>query len=139
MEQRDFMMRHIEQLGEALGKLVSKLLRIKGGGQEAATMANQYFAENLGFDTDTLCSIEDDRLMDVLQNMPGFDRGNLDKFADLLMLAAEKDLTRQKGSIYRKSLVIHKYLDGLERSEKSYSLERNHKIKILESLADFTD
>ncbi len=114
MEQRDYLTRQFEQLGIVLGKLLSKILNIKGNGPEAIAVVNSYFAEDVGLDLAWLCMIDDDQLIFFLQNTICFGRDDLDKLANLLTLVAERKLTHENGLLTQKCSVIRQYLAQCE-------------------------
>ncbi len=130
MERRDYLMMQVEQLGAVLRKLLSMLLNTKDIGTETTAVIDQELSENLGYNTDELLAIEDDRWIETLLNTGRFNTENLEKLADLLLSMAENDSTGIRDRLYRKSLMIYKYL---EKSEKTYSMERNANIEKIES------
>jgi len=133
MVERDYMMRQIEQLSMALRRLLSKLLNLNDTGSDSVSVVNQHFSEELGIDLTRLSEIPDAQWIDTLQNTMHFDPVNLEKVADLLMYVGENELFPDRLSLYRKSMLIYRHLETVE---KTYSLERNFNIQKLESLID---
>ena len=131
MEQRDYLMKQVEQLALVLKKLLSTLLPGNNPGMETTASVNQEFAENLGYDLDQLLAIDDARWIEVLQNIPQLSPANLEKLAELLLAIGEGNPTGENRGLYRKSLLIYRHL---EKSEKTWSFERNAKIDKIESL-----
>ena len=125
MEQRDYLMRQVEQLGLVLEKIFSKLLNLKDNSIESIVAVNQVFTEELGFD---MTQINDEKWIDILKNKMNFDNVNLEKLADIFLFIAENNLTNERDQLYQKCLIIYQYL---EKSTRTYSFERNFKIKNL--------
>ncbi len=125
MEQRDYLMRQVEQLGYVLGKMLSKLLFLKDNGTLSMGIVNQVFTGELDFDIDQLITIEEDNLIDVLKNEKQFDARNLEKLADIFLFLAENVNSNNCDQLYRKSLMIYQYLEELDGT---YSFDRNSKI-----------
>ncbi len=129
MEQRDYLLKQMEQLGRVLGMILAKLLDLKGNGTATTTAVNQIFTEESGVDLAQLQAIEDSELVETLKREMNFDNANLEKLADIFLTMAE--MTDDK-PLYKKSLAIYTYL---ERTEKTYSFERNLRIQKIESLS----
>jgi len=128
MEQRDYLMRHVEQLGVILGKILSKLLNIKDNGIEVVDTVNQCFKEELGLDISQLNDIDDDKWLDTLKTEKQFDSESLERLADILLFVAENVDLEEKDRLYKKCSLIYEYLD---ESEKIYSFDRYLKMERL--------
>ena len=128
MEQRDYLMRHVEQLGVVLGKILSKLLNIKDNGIEVVDTVNQCFKEELGLDISQLNDIDDDKLLDALKTEKQFDSESLERLADILLFVAENVDLEEKDRLYKKCSLIYEYLD---ESKKIYSFDRYLKMERL--------
>jgi hypothetical protein len=113
-------------LGLILGKIFSELLKLKDNDIKSIVAVNQVFMEELGFGTAQLCTINDDKWIDILKNEMNFDNVNMDKLADILLFTADNNITGENNQVYQKCLIIYQYL---EKTEKTYSFERNLKIK----------
>ena len=128
MEQRDYLMRHVEQLGVILGKILSKLLNIKDNGIEVVDTVNQCFKEELGLDISQLNDIDDDKWLDALKTEKQFDSESLERLADILLFVAENVDLEERDQLYKKCRMIYEYLD---ESEKIYSFDRYLKMERL--------
>ena len=135
MEQRDYLMRHVEQLGVVLGKILSKLLGLKDNGIEVVDTVNQCFKEELGLDISQLNDIDDDKWLDTLKTEKRFDSESLERLADILLFVAEAENVdfKERNRLYKKCSLIYVYLD---ESEKTYSFDRYLKIQRLREHID---
>lgn len=134
MEQRDYLMRQVEQLGYVLGKMLSKLLFLKENGTVSTETVYQVFKEELDFDINELIDIEKDKLIDTLRNDPRLRTVNLEKLADIFLFVAENTNSNKRDQLFRKSLMIYQYMEG---QDNTYSYSRNLKIaKINERLIE---
>ncbi len=122
MEHRDYLMKQFEQLAIVLRSLLSK----NTAAPETRPTVSQELSEQLGYNLDQLRTIEEDRWIDTLLAIPSLNTPNLKLLADLLSALGTADPAWNP-----KSLLIYRHL---ERSEKTYSLERNAKIDKIESL-----
>jgi hypothetical protein len=123
MEQQDYLMKQVEQMGLVLEKILSKLLNLKDKGTISMETVNHIFTEELDFDINKLITVEDDNQVDALKNQ--FDTKSLEKLADILLFAAENTNSNEYAQLYKQSLKIYKYV---EESGDTYSFERNFKI-----------
>jgi hypothetical protein len=133
MEQRDYLLKQAEQLGQVLGKIFSKLLNLRDNSTVSMEMINPVFAEKLDFDVRRFIEMEDLEWITVLQNDKRFNTENFEKLADIFLFIAENANMDERNKLYKKSLMIYKYL---EESENTYSFDRNYKInKIIDSIS----
>jgi hypothetical protein len=134
MEHRDFLQLQIDQLGQALSKLFSKMLRIKEDGQSLET-ANQSLKEELGFNMDDLAALSTDEFIETLREKELSSDG-FDKLADILLLLADEFYQREPGNersknLYLKCLSIYHHL---ENADSVYPFERQLKIERIKKL-----
>ncbi|GHT29251.1 hypothetical protein AGMMS49574_05480 [Bacteroidia bacterium] len=54
MEQQDYLMKQVEQMGLVLGKILSKLLNLKDKGTISMETINHIFTEELDFDINNI-------------------------------------------------------------------------------------
>jgi hypothetical protein len=68
MEQRDYLLRQVELFGQALEKLLAKLLNMKNQEQISSVVeiTNQAFSEELKWDANTLISLGTNDLIKLL-------------------------------------------------------------------------
>ncbi|MBN9351053.1 MAG: hypothetical protein J0H55_10240 [Chitinophagaceae bacterium] len=121
------MQRQIEELGKALGMVVSKLYRIEGSGdlESVIKVSVQELKTKSDLDIQKLLDIPSENFIKILSARKDFNHDNLDQLANLFLLFADKTTVYDQRKLYEKSLVI---LDFLENDEKVYSFERRSKI-----------
>ena len=138
MEKRDYLMDQIEQLGQALALIFSKLYGLKSQGKvpEAIEMTNQSLKNELNLDIAELSAIATDNFVLTLKEEKKFNYTNLERLADILLLIADdsednKTLNDQSLNLYAKCLCIYNYLN---ESDLTYSFERQSKIERISSM-----
>lgn len=133
MEQQDYLIRQINQLSRILGKVLTDLIGLKNKGllKDGIEMTNQTLKSELNLDIKELIDIRTDVFINVLISEKGFVNDSLDKFAEILWLIANQSKDVDKRKMYDKCLLIYQYL---EKADKTYSLDRQLKIKQLQSL-----
>lgn len=131
MVQQDYFMRQIDQLGRVLGKILSDIIGIKQKGQTSLDFefAYQIFKSELDIDIDKLLTIPNNDFINILKNKKGFNNENLDKLADIFWEIADNN--EQSKYICKKCLIIYEYL---EKTETTYSFDRNFKIERLKNI-----
>jgi len=131
-------MDQIEQLGQALAMILSKLMDFRKHGKvpEAIEMTSLSLKAELNLDLDELLAIPADEFVIRLKEDKKFNYANLELLADILLHIADEtngsnpDST-QHLNLYTKALKVYKYLN--ER-DLTYSFERQSKIVRIESL-----
>jgi hypothetical protein len=138
MEKRDYLMDQIEQLGQALALIFSKLYGLKSQGKvpEAIEMTNQSLKNELNLDIAELSAIATDDFVLTLKEEKKFTYSNLERLADILLLIADesegyKTMNDQSLNLYAKCLSIYNYLN---ESDLTYSFERQSKIERISSM-----
>ena len=131
MEQRDYLQRQAEQLGQVLGKILCHLLGLKEQGEVKIDIkiANQVFNDELDFDIDSIISIPTKNLVKTLKEEKNFGNENMEILAEILLLIAENMSRDEKNRLYEKSLTIYEYLETSDSN--TYSYNRDLKIKKL--------
>jgi hypothetical protein len=132
MQQEDYLIRQIDQLGKALGILLADLLRLKTQGQvsEGIQLAGQTLKVELGLDPDDLVSLPAEQFISKLKEEKKLSNENFDTLADLLVLFAEDPGLRdtdpeKREKFYDRALLIYEYLD---KTDSAYSYYRKLKI-----------
>ncbi len=133
MEQQDYLIRQINQLSRILGKVLTDLIGLKNKGllSNGIEMTNQTLKSELNLDIMELIDIRTDVFINILISEKGFVNDSLDKFAEILWLIANQSKDVDKSKMYDKCLLIYQFL---EKADKTYSLDRQLKIKQLQSL-----
>jgi hypothetical protein len=137
MEHRDFLQIQIDQLGQALSKLFSKMLGIKEDGQtsECLEAADQSLKKELGFNIDDLTALSTDEFIETLQKKE-LSSDSFDKLADILLLLADEFYQTESGNeksknLYLKCLRIYQHLKNID---SVYPFERQLKIERIKKL-----
>ena len=132
MQEEDWLIRQINQLGRVLGKILADLIGLKTQGQigEGIEAAEQTLNNELGLNIDDLTSIPTEQFIKTLQEGKKLSDDNFDKLADIFFLFAEEldergtDNEKMK-KLYERSLTIYEYLD---KTGSTYSFDRHFKI-----------
>ncbi len=138
MEKRDYLMDQIEQLGQALAMIYSKLMGFRDQGKvpEAIEMTSLSLKTELNIDLDELSAIPGEDFVIRMKEDKKFNYSNLELLADILLHIAN-DIhssypdSKQDLNLYDKCLKVYKYLND---RDLTYSFERQAKIERIESL-----
>ncbi len=132
MEKRDYLMDQIEQLGQALAQIFSKLFGFNKQGKviEAIEITSQSLKTELNLDLTEISLIPTRDFILTLQKDEKLNNTNLELLADILLQVADStciDPLKSKESLnlYSKCLEIYNYMN--ER-DLTYSFERESKI-----------
>lgn len=133
MQQEDWLIRQINQLGRVLGKILADLLGLKARGQvgEGIEAAEQELNNELDLNIDVLIWIPKEEFIKSLKDGKKLSDENLENLAGIFFLIAEE--LNQKGMVnekmkklYERSLIIYEYLDN---NSSIYSFDRHFKIE----------
>jgi len=132
LQEEDWLIRQINQLGRVLGKILADLIGLKTQGQigEGIEAAEQTLNNELGLNIDDLTSSPTEQFIKTLQEGKKLSDDNFDKLADIFFLFAEEldergtDNEKMK-KLYERSLTIYEYLD---KTGSTYSFDRHFKI-----------
>lgn len=132
MIQRDFIKRQLEELGRAIGKIISDILKLKELGKvdEGIVIAQETLESTFDLDIENLLSLPLNNFVETLIKEKKYSSVHLNYLGDVLLITAE--LYEQKGEkqrskeLYQRVLIIFNYVD---QTEKTFSLERNNKIE----------
>jgi hypothetical protein len=133
MQQEDWLIRQINQLGRVLGKILADLLGLKTKGQvgEGIEAAEQALKGELDLDISHLAAMPTDRFIITLREGKQFTDENFEMLADIFLIVAEeldqndRDNGKKK-QLLEKALIIYEYLD---KTGSTYSFERHNKIE----------
>jgi len=132
MEQRDYLMRQIEQLGQVLAQMLAWLIGIrqKGGGSLGLEEIEQTYKSELDVDIEELIQIPEKDLITFLKRKNEYLETHLEIIADILYETALNYFKHEKSeegkNLLRKAIVILEYLQSYS---KDYSLNRILKIE----------
>ena len=129
MQQRDYLMRQIEQMSKVLVALIRKLLGLKSVDLEEETIhsTNEVLQEQLNTSIDEILATPLKEVAEFITQLNGLDISNLELFADILVLNAKvySDKTHQK-KLFETGLELYNWAD--EKSS-TFSMERQMKIR----------
>ena len=136
MEQKDYLLRQIDQLGQVLGYILSKMSGLKeiGNLEQATDFAYSYMKEELKFDLDKMLEIVDSQSVEELVSNFKFNNSNLLELSEIIRLIAESyekknDLLKAK-NMYKKVLYLLEYIN---KNETTFSFEIFYKIDEIKS------
>jgi len=97
MEQRDYLKKQTDELGQVLFAIITNLLQLKNAGtfHEGLKSTNQQLKEVLDYDVDELLAIPDDVFISTLKAKKIKNDG-LDKLGELLLLLADNENSFEK-------------------------------------------
>jgi hypothetical protein len=133
MAKEDYIQLQIEKLGRFLTVAISKLLG-KEGVIESDYIQNTKadLKTDFEFDWNKINELTTEEFIIDLQNNSNFNQINLEYLADLISLIAESESNPERVlQQHSKALAIYIYLN---KSDRTYSEERNRKIMKLNSL-----
>ncbi|MDP1744262.1 MAG: hypothetical protein Q8L90_01720 [Bacteroidota bacterium] len=132
MIQRDFIKRQLEELGRAIGKIISDILKLKELGKvdEGIVIAQETLESTFDLDIENMLSLPLDSFVETLIKEKKYSSVHLNYLGDVLFAAAElfeqKDEKKRSKELNQRVLIIFNYID---QTEKTFSLERNNKIE----------
>jgi hypothetical protein len=131
MEERDYLLRQMNSLGRALGKLISDLLKNNNKiSLDIIEITNNTLINEINLNLISLINSSDDSFIDLLVNKKELDIDSLENLVEILIKNSESNTNNYftKGEIlklYNKCLLIYKHID---ENSKIYSIERQNKI-----------
>ncbi len=129
MEQEDYLLREIEKIG-----LIFRAIRLKlFGGTESfaisidkqAEEAREMLLTELNFDLDEFLLLNAEETGKYLNNIKGFNTGNIEQLADCLSLIGFNGKSGGSGRYLEKALQLYELIDLKSRT---YSMDRESKI-----------
>jgi len=125
MEERDYFKRQIDLIGK----------KNSVGNSGGIEITNQVLKEELDLDIDFLIAIPKDKIIDLLKIEKGLSDENLELIAEILIVNLRNSDHKMEEidriNLYEKCLTIYEHI---EKSDKTYSFERNTKIQNIRSL-----
>jgi hypothetical protein len=132
MEQRDYLMRQIEQLGQVLAQMLAWLLGIrkKGGGSLELEELERTYKSELDIDIEELIQIPVGDIIPFLKSKKEYFENHFEIMADILHETALNYFRHKRSQegkkLLRKAIIILEYLQS---SSKNYSMDRLLKIE----------
>ena len=138
MEQRDYLLRQIQLMTQAIVTLIRRLTGLKedssGSEEEIQQATNEMLSEQLGMELDDILNIPLVELTDKIVNKNGIHLDNLDLFAEVIFLNAEACIEKEKREqLLLMALELFSYTD---RVSATFSIDRQAKINTIKSLLD---
>ena len=138
MEERDYFKRQIDLLGKVLSKLLAALIDRKSsaGMTNGIEMTNQVLKSELDIEIIDLITMPNDEIIDFLQTKKQLNDENLEQIAEIIMFNIETNSENvmnenSRLNLLQKCLTIYNFVQA---NDKTYSFERNMKIKKIQSL-----
>jgi hypothetical protein len=131
MEQKDYILREIEKIGQMLMGIMGKLRRKKNRKEYHAglTIANQEFADETGLSFDMLARMDPASLDAFFANHPELNIPNQELLAELLTDIGN-EISDEPEIYFRQALNI---LERIDRVERTFSMERSGRVEFLKS------
>ena len=128
MFQEDYLLRQINQLARALGKLVFDFIGIKNTGliEEYHQVADKILKEEIDYNLTELLDIPDDEFVSHLLRKDGFNDGNLNLLADLFYEMGSYLSKKEALPYLKKAFILYQYV---ENHDSTYSFERRGKME----------
>jgi len=135
MEQKDYFLREIEKIGSVLRAILG---RIQGKEENLAITINNQFEQtneqlfkDTGFDLKHCLTLDEPAFNEYLSRYRGLNAVNLELLAEMLLqFGLDEDLQNPK-QLLKKALLLY---DLCEKSDKTYSFDRERKIKEIKNL-----
>ena len=122
---KDFLGKQIEQLAQALAKMIADMLLLKNqGNANGIDLINESLQSELDFNLDAIVAASETEFLETLLKKENCNNDNLEKLADLLMIIADGNES-VKENLLKKSLHLYRYIDD---TGKIFSMERKLKI-----------
>ena len=136
----DYLMRQIQQLTQALNRILVQVLKLKksGSATEIINFTNEKLKENHDTDIEEISSLINSKGLAYLKTDKNFDNENLNILADIFYELAQRcfedsNTHQQSLKTYSQSLAIYEFI---ETDEKTYSIDRNVKITKIKDILE---
>jgi hypothetical protein len=136
--QEDYLKRQFDQLGRALGRILTNLLALKAerDASEVFEITNHALKKELDMDIDQLLAIPHDQFIDLFRNQEGLNNKHLEKLGDIFYqladLISRQHLNKmQSRALYERTSVIY---DFLNTTGSVYSLQRQFLINRIQKM-----
>lgn len=128
MFQEDYLLRQINQLARALGKLLFDFMGIKNTGliEEFYQKADETLQAEIDYNLTELLKIPNDLFINTLIRKEGFNGANLNTLADLFFEMGSYLQEKEALPYLEKALILYQYV---ENHDSTYSFERRAKIE----------
>jgi len=134
MEKRDYLMRQVEQLGQVLAVMLSRLLGIKQAGSASLSIEdiNSIYRDELDITLELIINTPREEIIEFLNSRIEFINKHLEKIAEILTetagLLEQGNQPDQARDLREKCIFIYEHL---QENSGEYSLDRVMKISQL--------
>jgi hypothetical protein len=139
MEQKDYLLREIEKIGAVLRAILN---RFSGITENLAITIEKRFEQTkeqlldeTGLDLDEFLKLEHSETKAFIRHFKGFNIVNLEMLAEILFLSGLKNETDSDKGLLAKALLLYELCN---ETDKTYTTERENKIRMIKSLHPFT-
>ena len=133
MEQKDYFLRYIEQLGKVMAVLMG--LRDKGEAGKMLEVINEAYMNLLKVDSEYLKSLSEEVLLKVMIDKKELVSEQLEVAAELLLEEAnihyENNNLKECKGMYKKSLILFNHLHEMDRTFSFERIDKMERIKLL--------
>jgi len=135
MEQRDFMLNQIEQLGKVLAKILSDFIEFKSEGEvtQGIGITNQRLQSDLGIDIEELTVLNKEELKNYLENRQ-LTAEHLEVLSEYMKEIGEEEIHENKKEAKRKLEKAIELLDIADQISNTISFDRINKRKEIENI-----
>lgn len=134
MQQRDYLLRQIEQMSQVLVVLIRKLLGLKSDKVEEQTIqtTDEMLKEHFDISMDELLSISLEDVAEIITQKKGLSISNLELFAEVMVINAKacSDISEQI-KLFEIGRELYQWTDD---KSSTFSMERQLKMKEIEEL-----
>ncbi len=133
MEQRDYILREIEKISVVIMAILGRFRMINSKRQfeQERSMIDSDLEESAGITLNDILAFSGDELIAFLDSNQGFDPGNMELFADLLIAFADNTDEEENTDLLKKAVIILEHTDSKTRT---FSMERSSKIAGLKKM-----
>ncbi len=129
MEQRDYLLREIEKIGQVLRAILN---RITGSKSDVAVSTENQFNEvknelldKANFDLSEFSNMSDENALKYIENFSGLNLQNIEQLAQILEKLASIETSKSKDNLFKKALLLLQYCKS---QDKTFSIERETQI-----------
>lgn len=135
MEQRDYLLRQIELMTQALVTLIRRLLGLKDIIEdEVEQITNETLSEYLDMSINQIMNTRAEELAEMMIQKNGINRSNLELFAEILVINAKAGKSRENQlSLLERALKLYQWIDN---TGNTFSMERQQKMNEIQVLIE---
>lgn len=133
MEQRDFLMRRIELMMQAIVALIRKLTGLKDLKEdEIQQITDNMLFEHLEISVSDIIKTPLEDFTELITSMPGLNENNLELFSDVLVLNSKSRNSETEAiNLLQKAIAI---LNWVDNKSSTFSMDRQDRIAVIHSM-----